>query len=518
VGGMTKIPRINIPLYAFIFPAIPPLVIFLKNLERLSVTHGVLTTLAFVTGFLLVLGLLRLVFRRPDITDPLLTIIYAAVFLPVVFMNPDQFGALWALAWAAAGISLFIWRGPRKLVPFLALVLSAVNILPVFHRIAVSDVWADRPVTAGVIAAAFDAVPAPASAPSEKPDIYYLVFDRYARQDQLKSVYGHDNGEFLDALRQRGFFVADNAYANYQRTAHSVVSSLNFDYLDRLDTPATRGKSDWLPLYRMFQDFRIGRFLKGLGYEVHFSGTWWEPTRRIAIADVTHNFYEVPEIARFIYENSLLVEAAELLGIRAASPLYWQCQRSRLMFEDIRMAAGRDQPKFHFAHFLIPHPPFVTHESGRCLEKGEALARTRAQNYAGQLVYANRQILATVDALLEAPGPKPIIILQADEGPWPEKYAREEVTAIGRDASKVEWSTVSSGDLKEKMAIFSAIHAPGIQPSALYPEMTPVNTFRLILRDYFNVTIEPLPDRFMIYENESNLYNFKDVTEVLRGP
>ena len=344
------------------------------------------------------------------------------------------------------------------------LILAAVNILPVLYKISVSDVWADRPVITGVAATAFDAVPVPASPASRKNLTSIIsVFDRYARQDQLKAVYGHDNAEFLDALRQRGFFVADKAYSNYQRTAHSVISSLNFEYLDRLDTPATQGKADWLPLYQMFQDFRVGRFLKTLGYEVHFSGTWWEPTRRIAIADVTHNFYEVPEIARFIYENSLIVEAAEALGIRTASPLYWQCQRSRLMFEDIRSAPGSEKPKFHFAHFLIPHPPFVTHELGRCMEKGEALGRTRAQNYTGQLVYANEQILATVDALLAAPGLKPIIILQADEGPWPEKYAGEEVIAIGRDASKVDWSAVSPGDLKEKMAIFSAIYAPRIQ-------------------------------------------------------
>ena len=515
---MTKIPRINIPLYAFIFPAIPPIVVFSKNLHRLSVAHGVVTTLAFVAGFLVVLGLLRLVFRRPHVTDPLWTTIYAAIFLPVIFQNPDQFGALWVLFCLAIGVSVFIWQGARKLVPFLALILSAVNILPIVYQIAVWDGWADRPVIMNVAAAAFDELPVPTTNPSEKPDIYYFIFDRYARQDQLKTVYGHDNAEFLDALRQRGFFIADNAYSNYQRTTHSVISSLNFDYLDRLDTPATRNKLDWLPLYQMFQDFRIGRFLKSIGYEVHFSGTWWEPTRRIAIADVTHNFYEMPEIARFIYENSLIVEAAEFVGFRNAAPLYWQCQRSRLMFEDIRSAPDSEKPKFHFAHFLIPHPPFVTHESGRCLEKGEALARGRTQNYVGQLTYANGQILATVDALLAAPGPKPIIILQADEGPWPEKYAREEVTAIGRDASKVEWREVSPGDLREKMAIFSAIYAPRIQPAGRYSQISPVNTFRLILRDYFNVAIEPLSDRFMVYENESNLYHFKDVTEILRGP
>jgi len=92
------------------------------------------------------------------------------------------------------------------------------------------------------------------------------------------------------------------------------------------------------------------------------------------------------------------------------------------------------------------------------------------------------------------------------------------VTAIGRDVSNVDWREVSPGDLKEKMAIFSAIYAPKIQPASLHSEITPVNTFRLILTDYFNVAIEPLPDRFMVYENDNNLYHFKDVTEILRGP
>ena len=68
------------------------------------------------------------------------------------------------------------------------------------------------------------------------------------------------------------------------------------------------------------------------------------------------------------------------------------------------------------------------------------------------------------------------------------------------------------------MAIFSAIYAPRIQPASLHPAITPVNTFRLILRDYFNVAIEPLPDRMMAYENAGDLYHFMNVTETLQGP
>jgi hypothetical protein len=57
-----------------------------------------------------------------------------------------------------------------------------------------------------------------------------------------------------------------------------------------------------------------------------------------------------------------------------------------------------------------------------------------------------------------------------------------------------------------------------IQPASLYPAITPVNTFRLLLRDYFNVAIEPLPDRLMVYEKAGDLYHFMNVTDAVQGP
>jgi hypothetical protein len=368
-----------------------------------------------------------------------------------------------------------------------------------------------------VTARAYEDLPVSSAAVEEKRDIYYIIFDRYARADQLQSVFGYDNSGFLAALRERGFFVADAAYSNYQRTTHSFVSSLNFDYLDRLDAPATRDKADWLPLYEMLQDFRVGRFLKVQGYEIHFFGTWWEPTRRIAIADTHHNFYEMPELARVIYEYSLIVKAGRLIGFRPADPLWWQCQRSRLMFQTLGNLGDAGTPKFVFAHFLVPHPPFVTDESGRCMDIGEVLSRSRKENYIGQVKYANEQILAMVDRLLAGPGLKPIIILQADEGPWPKNYAGNEVTVIGRDAGGVDWLKATPAELREKMAIFSAMYLPGIDTGRISPATTPVNTFRRILKAYFNVEIEELADRAMIFESNSNMYRFHDVTGVLQS-
>ena len=50
-----------------------------------------------------------------------------------------------------------------------------------------------------------------------------------------RSLLGYDNSEFLNSLRQRGFYVADCSQSNYAYTEFSLTSSLNYDYLDNLD-------------------------------------------------------------------------------------------------------------------------------------------------------------------------------------------------------------------------------------------------------------------------------------------
>ncbi len=512
---MTFVSKLRLPPYAFLLPLVPVLQLGAGNIDRAAVTDTLWTGLAFLAGYLALTLVVRILFRRPEVSDPIVGALFCAVFLPIVFLEPGTSRVFWIVGWLAVIVLVCAWRESRRLFPIVFTAGSAALLLMSATTLASSDVWRHRGEIRQVASQAFGEMPKPTSEPAEKPDIYYIIFDRYQRDDYLKQIYGIDNTSFLDELRKRGFVVADQAYSNYQRTAHSVVSSLNFDYLDKLETPATKGSSDWYPLFEMFQDFRIGRFLKSLGYKLHFYGTWWEPTRRIAIADQNHTFYEVPEMTRVIYEYSLLVDFAHWTGLRQMDPLYWQCRRSQLMFEDLRNGAGADGPQFHFAHFLVPHPPFVTHETGRCMEASEALTRTRAENYGGQLAYTNREILATVDVLLAAPGPKPVIILQADEGPWPEQFAGNETTLLGRDVSNVDWQKVPPEILREKMAILTAIYAPQIPTAEIGRRLSPVNIFRKVLKAYFNVPIEPLPDIHKVYLDSNNLYSFKDVTNDL---
>jgi hypothetical protein len=508
----------KLPLFTWLLPVVPVVHILSLNLERLSPYEVLWVLVPAMVGLPLIMLALRAVFKKPDITDLLVGIAFATVFWPILHLNAENAKLIWLSGGLCIALVVVLWRESRKFLPVILTVSCVALSASLLLNVVQSPVFWERWKLQAVAENAFEPLPTIAEQPAEKPDIYYLVFDRYQRADYLKSIYGLDNEPFLSALRQRGFVVSDESYSNYQRTAHSVVSSLNFDYLDGLSKPETKGKGDWQPLFSMFQDFRIGRAMKSFGYDVHFSGTWWEPTRRVAIADQHHNFYEMPEFPRLLYEYSLIVPAVRSLGLRFADPLYWQCKRSQLMFSTMREPKAGDKPIFYFAHFLIPHPPFVTRADGSCMTIAEAAQKSRSENYVGQLTYANAQILETVDVLLKRPGPKPIIILQADEGPWPEKFAGDEVRSLGRDVSTVDWATLDAETLREKMAIFSAIYAPKLPAGEIGPQHTPVNTFRKILKTYFNMPIEPLPDRNLIYLNNDAIYEFSDVTAKLRSP
>ncbi len=58
---------------------------------------------------------------------------------------------------------------------------------------------------------------------SAKPDIYYIILDGYARDDVLQARWEYDNTEFLQALQERGFYVARCSKSNFAQTQLSIA-------------------------------------------------------------------------------------------------------------------------------------------------------------------------------------------------------------------------------------------------------------------------------------------------------
>ena len=107
----------------------------------------------------------------------------------------------------------------------------------------------------------------PSGAP--KPDIYYIILDGYSRDDTLQDFFSYDNSEFLQSLKEMGFYVALCSQSNYAQTQLSLSSSSNMEYLQSIDPIyADPGNTSRAALPGMIRNSAVRKFLEDQGYQI----------------------------------------------------------------------------------------------------------------------------------------------------------------------------------------------------------------------------------------------------------
>jgi len=359
---------------------------------------------------------------------------------------------------------------------------------------------------------AHSSVPVPPAvvlrAPARPPDIIHIIFDRYASGAVLETRYRFDNSILTQDLRARGFFVADQSHANYFKTGLSLASTLNHVYLND-PFAGLENSSDWRPVYRLLDEHSVWRSLKPLGYEYVHLGSWWEPTRHNSQATTNRSYAPIPHFAHWLYRNTpfsdLDVSVGGMLDARRE-----QWKRIHAQLKDLERIRAGERPLFAFIHFLLPHDPYVFGPDGEFLPPDVVKARTTSENYVNHIRFANLVLLHVVDRLLnDSSKPKPIIIVQADEGPLPARY---DADMLGFD-----WRHATPEELREKFGILNAMFLPGATGRRLHPGISPVNTYRVVFSEYFGARLEMLPDRAYVSVSDRRPYHFIDVTAVVNA-
>lgn len=350
------------------------------------------------------------------------------------------------------------------------------------------------------------------------PDIYYFVPDRYAGNKTLHS-YGFDNSAFLKFLKNKGFYIAEDATSNYPKTFLSLGSTLNMEYLDFL-TQKTKGggTSDESIVTPLVQNNKVIKFLKSKGYSYIHVGSGWDPSR--SNPNATRNF--VMTNGRYPFADEF---TSGFLQTTIAAPILKKLypdilavslkpknndHRSRVLyeFEVFDQIIKIPGPKFVFAHILLPHDPYVLDKNCEPLTEKQIAARPEIENYLNQLQCTNIKMVETINKILANSPTPPIIIIQSDEGPLPIQNPIP---------PKFAWSKANDDSIKEKFPILNAYLLPNIKKSNLYPSITPVNSFRLIFNLYFNTNLPLLPDRNIIFTDNQNYYKFTDITDRLKS-
>ncbi|MBC2777149.1 sulfatase-like hydrolase/transferase [Parasphingopyxis marina] len=511
---LARSPFARLPLAGFVIPCIIFFSLWRSNANRLGYEDALPTGLALLAILLVLLIGLRFWAKSWVRASMMLGILGAYIFyapsLTQMISSPWLEGA--ALAFAGL-IALDLMRRIPPHDGQLERTNMMVNIaaLPLILVFAGQAAMDQRTLESGRpdVSTPFPAFEAQAD--ENSPDVWHFVMDRYGNRETLAQVYGYDNTPFLNALRERGFVVDDNAFANYQRTGHSLASTLNASYLEPLAENEQLMGGDWVPIYRAMRDNRAIEFFNEAGYTTVFAGTWWNPSRRNPGAAENINLRDMPELARLLVEQSVPGRVLDLTDLPYGNARHDQCLREEHKFEALQELASRDERKYIFAHFLLPHPPYVINADGSCRPLADAEAATRRDNYIGQLDYANRELLATIDAILAGPRPA-TIILQADEGPWPAPHFGDE-RFIGRDPVEVDWDNLDRAAIREKMGILFAVrHADG---STANIPASPINIYPAILRQSFGSAMENLPDRHLVFVSNGELYDYADVDALL---
>jgi hypothetical protein len=350
---------------------------------------------------------------------------------------------------------------------------------------------------------------------STAPDIYYIILDGYGRNDALQDVFGYDNSAFTTALEERGFYVASESRSNYIRTVVSLSSSLNMNYINFAKEQAGWDSINYLPLYDLIQSNQARRFLEQAGYTIVGINTDYEFTNwtdadlylyphTIQINGFERVFLSTTALGAFYDTEFGFTD--ELRTFMPVPSYGTRRDRTNFAFDQLAGIPKINGPKFVFAHILAPHPPFVFDQEGKPVHAdrpyspgdGEGFSGDKSEyqtGYVEQLIFINERTLQAVDAILSTSKASPVIIIQGDHG----------------SGSLLSESSLKASCIFERTSILNAYHMPGMNHEALYPGISPVNSFRVVFNTYLGTDLPLLQDK-TYYTPFVNPYDFVDVT------
>jgi len=472
-------------LHPFLFTIYP--IVELRNfnisyVDSASLVRPILLSLLLTTLLWVILRLVTKEWQRSGIVTTLIVIIffsYGHVFLQFESTFGQMirhryllliFGGLLLLA-----VWFIFWR--MKNADGLINFLTAAGAFLTLFSVAVS-VQHDLAVyeSAREVRAAMESYreEAGSSTVRERPDIYVILLDAHASAYALDTYFNYDNSAFTKRLEELGFYVAECAQSNYPQTRLSVTSTFYANYHQE-ET-----------LYPLYSSLAV-ETLRSQGYLVvtfenrsngHFSfAEDLRLSRNQMLAgkiDLTGGLSEFEfqlletSFARLAFDIPALIPGFDLAK-QKETEYYEHYQQTFFILNELkRLPEEIQEPKLVFAHFLVPHPPFIFTPEGEFFWN-----ENEEDGYLSNVKFIDAQIANVVEDIIAKSKIPPIIIIMGDHGP----------------------SGVPSKDTPHlRMSILNAYYVTEQAKEDLYPGITPVNSFRVVFNNYFGTDYPLLED------------------------
>ena len=159
------------------------------------------------------------------------------------------------------------------------------------------------------------------------------------------------------------------------------------------------------------------------------------------------------------------------------TPFEMKAQRTMMVLDRLPLIPAIEGPKFIHAHIMVPHPPHVFNPDGSINLQADEV--DDLVGFPIQLDFLNPQILDIVEKIIRDSHPEPIIIIQGDHG-----LANFQRTSI-----------------------LNALYLPRGGEDSLYPQISLVNTFRVVFNQYFGTGLPLLQDVSYLHQ-EGDLFTY----------
>ena len=323
-------------------------------------------------------------------------------------------------------------------------------------------------------------------ASAEKPNVYHIILDEYTDNEILTKKFGYNNEKFLEFLNNNGFYMHDKLFSTFGSTVKELNVILNMEYPKKLR---------WMSEdYESLNNNKVMSIFSNQDYSVIETNSMmrWK------------NFSDVD--TKLCYDTNFINSEFldQVLGksiIRYFLEKYQQDTRRdtvRCTFNVLNeITLKTDGPKYVFSHVYVPHPPFLFGPNGENVipdrrEISGLQSWENPQGYVNQLIYATNEITVVIKNIVKN-DPNAIIIVQGDTG-----------TLTGTNISKKTMK-----EIYQAHSILYAVRIPDVEDSDY---MIPVNTYRIIFNNYFNMNYDYLEYHGYLVHNDSDM---EDITKKL---
>ncbi|MCB0733140.1 MAG: hypothetical protein KDC76_01070 [Bacteroidetes bacterium] len=348
-----------------------------------------------------------------------------------------------------------------------------------------------------------------------RPTIYYLIMDAYTRSDILQEYFDFDNSEFLNFLRDEGFYVADSAISNYGQTVLSIPSSMNMQYMDSVISVLGEKNGDRWPMFKVLNNSKVLKMLKRQQYKsMAFDASMFE----VVYLSKADEFHETAGTKLSLFHN-LLINSTAIRAFNRRKNINTLSQedfhRKKILeaFNMMEKIPQKKQPYYVHGHVLAPHQPFLFLKDGSPRDMGPDYGYNiwspmvpgqhkgwYIDGYTQQLQFVNSKLIHLIKKIKSDSKRPYVIIIQGDHGTASELRNHE---------------GFKNNDFRERFSILNAYYFHDQDYSKLYPGISPVNSFKVVMNKYFGTKYQLEEDR-AYFSDWTHPYELYDVTDSIR--